>query len=120
MPKPPPKKPTKPTPPAPEPLLGQRHAAPACGPTLPGAAARLGSLLGGLTLGPTAPTPPHSELLTIARSPGGFVLFDPDATDGDATQIAATHAVAVAGTPADLVAHITAWANAQPREEYPA
>jgi hypothetical protein len=64
-----------------------------------------------------APTPPHSTLLLIVRSPGGFVLLNPDSADGDINDLMPHHAVAIAGTPAALAAQVTAWATAP---EFPA
>ncbi len=67
-----------------------------------------------------APTPPHSAYLAIARTPGGFVLLDPDNADGDVVRLTPLDAVAVAATPRDLIAQVTAWATAQPPAEFPA
>ena len=47
------------------------------------------------------------------------MLLDPDNADGDVVRLTPLDAVAVAATPADLVAHVIAWATAQPPAELP-
>lgn len=61
---------------------------------------------------PAGATPPHSKFLTIARTAGGFVLLDPDVTDGRTYDLTPLDAVAVAATPDALAAQIINWALA--------
>lgn len=60
---------------------------------------------------PNGPVPPFSTELIIVRSPGGFSLFSGIDLD-DISDARPELAVALSGTPLDLVIKVEAWAHA--------